>query len=171
MLVPTPEFLDWIQTCPLHRKENTLEKRKIVSPFADYRLSCHLEAKSSLSLYTKSMNWTIWQPRETRGEGVGRGWDGWMASSTPWAWIWANTRRWWRTRKPGVLQSMGSQRVGHDWATEQWQHKAYSSGKWVQPFLAVFFGRVVFLNVSFKDSAIHTTWSRYLGCADPVSLL
>ena len=33
--------------------------------------------------------------------------------------VWASSRRWWRTGKPGVLQSMGSQRVGHNWATEQ----------------------------------------------------
>ena len=51
-------------------------------------------------------------------EGDDRGWDGWMASLTQWTWIWANSRNWWWTRKPGVLQSMGSQRVGHDWATE-----------------------------------------------------
>ena len=50
-----------------------------------------------------------------------RGWDGWMASLTQWTWVWANSRRWWRAGKPGVLQSMGLQRVRHDWATEQ-QH-------------------------------------------------
>ena len=44
--------------------------------------------------------------------------DGWMASLTQWTWIWANFWSWWWTGKPGVLQSMGSQRVGHDWATE-----------------------------------------------------
>ena len=47
-------------------------------------------------------------------------WDGWMASLTQWTWVWTSSGRWWRTGKPGVLQSMGSQRVGHDWATE-WQ--------------------------------------------------
>ena len=45
--------------------------------------------------------------------------DGWMASSTQWTWVWANLRSYWRAGKPGVLQSMGSQRVWHDWATEQ----------------------------------------------------
>ena len=45
--------------------------------------------------------------------------DDWMASSTQWTWVWANSGRWWRTRKPGMLQSMGSQRVRYDWATEQ----------------------------------------------------
>ena len=53
------------------------------------------------------------------GEGGDVVWRGWMASPTQWRWIWANSRRWWRTRKPGVLQSMESQRVRHDLATEQ----------------------------------------------------
>ena len=48
-----------------------------------------------------------------------REWDGWMASPTQCKWVWANSVRWWRTGKPGTLQSMGSQRVGHDWETEQ----------------------------------------------------
>ena len=53
------------------------------------------------------------------GEGDDRGWDGWMASLTQWTWVWASPGRWWRTGKLGLLQSMGSQRVGHDWVTEQ----------------------------------------------------
>ena len=47
-----------------------------------------------------------------------REWDGWMASLTQWTWIQASSRIWWWTMKPGMLQSMGSQRVGHDWAIE-----------------------------------------------------
>ena len=46
------------------------------------------------------------------------GWDGWMASLTRWTWVWVNSRSWWWTGRPGVLWFMGSQRVGHDWATE-----------------------------------------------------
>jgi len=56
---------------------------------------------------------------EGRGEGEVRGWHGWMTSPTQGTWVWANCRRWWRTGKPGALQSMGLQRVRHDWATEQ----------------------------------------------------
>ena len=41
--------------------------------------------------------------------------DGWMASPTKWTWVWANFGSWWWSGKPGVLQSMGSQRVRHDW--------------------------------------------------------
>ena len=52
------------------------------------------------------------------GEGDDRGWDGWMASPTPWTWVWVNSRSGWWTGRPGVLQFMGSQTVGHDWATE-----------------------------------------------------
>ena len=46
-----------------------------------------------------------------------RGWDGWMASPTQWTWVWVSSRSWW-TGKPGMLQSMELQRVGHDWATD-----------------------------------------------------
>ena len=59
-------------------------------------------------------------------EGDDRRWDGWMASLTQWTWVWVNFGSWWWTRKPGMLQSMGSQRVRHDWATEQQQTKTSS---------------------------------------------
>ena len=52
------------------------------------------------------------------GEGDNRGWDGWMASLTWCTWVWVNSGSWWWTGRPGVLQFMGSQTVGHDWATE-----------------------------------------------------
>ena len=42
-----------------------------------------------------------------------------MASPTQWTWVWASCWRWWRSGKPGVLQSMESQKVGHNWMTEQ----------------------------------------------------
>ena len=62
------------------------------------------------------------------GEAGDRGWDGWMASQTRWTWVWVNSRsRWWIGR-PGVLQFMGSQRVGHDWVTElNWTELRYIS--------------------------------------------
>ena len=53
-----------------------------------------------------------------RRKGDNRGWDGWMASPTPWTWVWVNSGSWWWTGRPGVLWFMGSQRVGHDWATD-----------------------------------------------------
>ena len=59
-----------------------------------------------------------WQRLKVGGEGDSRGWDGWIASPTQWTWVWISSGSWWWTGKPGVLQSMGSQRVGHDWVTE-----------------------------------------------------
>ena len=59
-----------------------------------------------------------WERLKAGGEGDDRGWDGWMASPTRWAWAGASSRSWWWTERPGMLQFMGLQRVGHDWATE-----------------------------------------------------
>ena len=55
---------------------------------------------------------------EGGGEGDDRGWDGWMASPTWQTGVWVSSRSWWWTGKPGMMQSMGSQRVGHNWVTE-----------------------------------------------------
>ena len=59
-----------------------------------------------------------WEGLRAGGEGDNRGWDGWMASLIQWTWVWVNSRSWWRTGRPGMLQFMGSQWVRHDWATE-----------------------------------------------------
>ena len=69
-------------------------------------------------------NWFIlkrpwcWERLKAGGEGDNRGWDGWMASLTQWTWVWGSSGSWQWTGKPDVLQSMGSQRVEQDWATE-----------------------------------------------------
>ena len=59
-----------------------------------------------------------WERLRAGGEGDDRGWDDWMASLTQRTRIWVDSRNWWWTGRPGVLRFMGSQRVGHDWATE-----------------------------------------------------
>ena len=59
-----------------------------------------------------------WKRLKAGGEGDDRGWDGWMASPTLWTWVWVSSGSWRWTGKPGMLQSIGSQRVGHDWVTE-----------------------------------------------------
>ena len=59
-----------------------------------------------------------WERLKVGEEGANRGRDGWMASLTQWTWVWVNFGSWWWTGRPGVLQSMGSQRVRHDWVTE-----------------------------------------------------
>ena len=59
-----------------------------------------------------------WEGLGAGGEGDDRGWDGWMASLTWLMWVWVNSRSWWWTGRPGVLQFIGLQRVGHSWVTE-----------------------------------------------------
>ena len=59
-----------------------------------------------------------WKRLRAGGEGDNRGWDGWIESSTQWPWVWVDSGGWWWTGRPGVMRFMGSQRVGHDWATE-----------------------------------------------------
>ena len=78
---------------------------------------------SSNTLATWCKEVTAWKrpwcwERLKAGEGDDRGWDGWMASPTHWTWVWVNSRSWWWPGRPGVLQSMGLQRVRHDWTTE-----------------------------------------------------
>ena len=71
--------------------------------------------------WKEPMHWKrpwCWERFKVGGEGGDRGWDGWMASLIQWTWVWTSSRRW-RTGKPGVLQSMWSQKVRHDWAIEQ----------------------------------------------------
>ena len=59
-----------------------------------------------------------WQGLGAGEEGDNRGWDGWMASMNQWTWVWANSRSWWWTGRPGVLRFMESQTVRHNWTTE-----------------------------------------------------
>ena len=59
-----------------------------------------------------------WERLKAGEEGANRGWDGWMASPTLWTWVWVTSGSWWWTGKPGILQSMRSQRVGRYWETQ-----------------------------------------------------
>ena len=77
-----------------------------------------------------------WEGLGAGGEGDDRGWDGWMASLTRWTRVWVNSGFWWWTGRPGVLRFMGSQRVGHNWATE--------------------------LNWRLRNSNLNTYWSKNL---------
>ena len=114
--------------------EKTLESplnSKEIKPGQSYR-------RSTLNSHWKDWGWswssnilaTSWEElthwkrpwcweRLRAGKQVGnRGWNGWMAWLTWWTWVWASSRRWWQMGKPGVVQFMGSQRLGHDSPTE-----------------------------------------------------
>ena len=74
-------------------------------------LGCHATAVHSILIIHRFYIWGIILY-------IDRGWNGWMAPLTSWTWVWVNSGSWWWTGRPGVLQSMGSQRAGHDWVTE-----------------------------------------------------
>ena len=124
-------------------------RRLLRAPWTAKRSNQSTLRKSNLEYYWQDWCWswrsrckqlTHWESpwcwerlRAEREEGV-RGWDGWMASPMQWTWTWANFGRWWGTGRHGVLQSMGLQRVGHNWATE-WQQTFTSYAK--SPFTLV----------------------------------
>ena len=101
--------LDCKETKPVHPKGNQ----------SWYSLEgLMLKLKLQYSNLCNKMQRTYSLERLKTGEGDNREWDGWMASETWWTWVWVSSRSWCWTGKPGMLQSMGSQRVRHDWATE-----------------------------------------------------
>ena len=59
-----------------------------------------------------------WERLKAGREWENKGWGGWMASPTQWRWAWASSGSCWWTGRTDMLQSMGSQRVRHDWETE-----------------------------------------------------
>ena len=75
------------------------------------------EAETPIPWPPDAKNWLIWKDPDSgkdwrqEEKGMNRGWNGWMASSTQWTWVWASSWSWWWTGKLGVLLSMGSQRV------------------------------------------------------------
>ena len=91
-----------------------------ISP--EYSLEGLMLKMNTLATWCKELthrkrSW-CWESLKARGERDNRGWDCWMASLIRWTWVWASSRSWWWRGKPGKLQSVGSQRIRHDWATE-----------------------------------------------------
>ena len=101
------------------RRSNHYILKEISPDYSLEGLMLKLQYFGHLMWRTESFEKTlIWERLKGVGEGDDRGWDGWIASLTQWTWVWASSRNWWWTGKSGVLQSMGSQRLGHDWVTE-----------------------------------------------------
>ena len=99
---------------------------KEISPEYSWKDWCWSWNSNTLDTWCKEMThmkrpW-CWERLKAGEEGDDRGWDGWMASPTRWTWVWVNSGSLWWTNwefvRPGMLQSMRSQGVGHDWATE-----------------------------------------------------
>ena len=106
---------------PLNCKEiQPVHPKEISSEYSLEGLMLKLELQyfGHLMRRTDSLEKTLMQG------GIGgsrrRGWQRmrWLDSPSQWTWVWVDSGSWWWTGRPGVLQSMGSQRVRHDWATE-----------------------------------------------------
>ena len=85
--------------------------RKEISPECSLEgliLKLKLQYFGHLMWRTDSLEKTLMLGLKAGGEGDNRGWDNWMASPIQWTWVWVNSRSWWWTERPGVLQSMES---------------------------------------------------------------
>ena len=103
------------------RRSNQLMLKDISLEYSLERLMLKLKVQyiGHLMWRTDSLEKTLMLGKmKAGGKGDNRGWDGWISSLTQWAWVWVNSGSWWWTRMPGVLQSMGLQRVRPDWATK-----------------------------------------------------
>ena len=102
------------------RSNRSILKRSV--PSVHWKDWCWSWNSNTLATWCKELtHWKrpwYWERLKAGREGDNRGWDGWMASPTQCTWVWVDSVSWWWTGRPGVLRFMGSQRVGHDWATE-----------------------------------------------------
>ena len=121
-----------------------------------------------------------WEGLRAGGEGEDRGWDGWMASLTWWAWVWVSSGSWWWTRRPGVLRFMGLQRVGHDWTELKFAillHWSFHPNQIINITFYIFIHPVYLLH--FTQTRTHdapprpppTTPSLCVLCPDPLECL
>ena len=130
-------------------------RRLLKGPWTARRSNQSIQRKSVLNIHWKNWYWSwnsntlatwceelipwkrpwCWE-RLKVGEGDNRGWDGWIASPTQWTWVWVNSGSWWWTGRPGVLQSMESQRIRHDWATKL---------NWTEPYYTFYLAKFLFL--------------------------
>ena len=116
----------------------------------------------TLATWCEELIWRpwFWERLRVGGECGDRGWDGWMASLTQWTWVWVNSGSWWWTGRPGVLQSVGLQRVGHDWTTSLNLKTSRGvfflspSDVYVRSFLYPFYTLIKLLHKSSEQSSL-----------------
>ena len=107
---------------PWNARRSNQSILKEISPNVHWKdWCCSWNSNNLATWYEELTHWKrpwCWERLKAGGEGDDREGDGWMVSPTQWTWVWVNSGSWWWTGRPGVLQSMGLQRVGHDWVTE-----------------------------------------------------
>ena len=109
----------WVPWTARRSKQSILKE---ISPGVHWKDWCWSWNCNTLATWCEELtHWRrpwCWEKLRAGREGDDRGWDSWMASPTQWTWVWVSSGSWWWTGRPDVLQSMGWQRVGHDWVTE-----------------------------------------------------
>ena len=102
------------------RSNQTILKRSVLS--VHWKDWCWSWNSNTLATWFEELTYLkrpwCWERLRAGGEGDDRGWDGWMASPSQWTWVWVNSRSCCWIGRPGMLRSMGSQRVRHGWMTE-----------------------------------------------------
>ena len=109
------------ESLELHARRSNQSILKEISPeysLEGLMLKLKLQYFGHLMETANSLEKTLMWERLKAGEGDDRGWVGRMASPTQLTWVWVNSGSWWWTGRSGVLQSLGSQRVRQNWATE-----------------------------------------------------
>ena len=111
------------------RRSNQFILKEISSKYSLEGLMLKLKLQYLATWWGELTHWkrpSCWERLKSGREGDDRVWDGWMTSPTQWAWVWASFGSLWWTGEPGMLQSMGLQKVGHDCVTEL---------NWTEPFV------------------------------------
>ena len=114
---------------PLNSKGIKPVNLKEINPENPLKDWCWSWNSNTLAIWREeSTHWKrpwCWE-RLRAGEGDDRGWNVWIASLTQWTWVWVNSGKWWWTGRPGMLDSIGPQRVRCHWVTElNWTDRLY----------------------------------------------
>ena len=118
-LIVSKEYISFRKI--IKEKQRRKNQKYLACAEAESRADTGKENTNFISIFSELTHWKrlcCWEGLGARGEGDDRGWDGWTASLTQWTCVSVNSGSWWWTGRPGILRFMGSQRVGHDWATD-----------------------------------------------------
>ena len=123
------------------------------------------EAPNTLAIWCEELTlWKrpwCWERLKARGRGDNRGWDGWMASSTQWTWVWASYGRWWRTGKFSVLQSLRTQsqtRLSDRTLLNQTQTESWLEKNQIRSSVTRIKAKTGLGSSQFHVSVIHTSY-------------
>ena len=106
-----------------------------------------MKLKLHLMWRTDSLEKTLMLGKIEGGTRRGQwGWDGWMASPTAGTWVWVNSGSFWWKGKSDMLQSMGLQRVIHNWVTEL---------NWVEKYKLSYFSKAFLILLHFLESRVN----------------